>query len=170
MSEIPNLMEDQAALYVLGGLTPAQRIEFKGRLAESAELRALVCELEEGAVALALAAPGRKPPSKVWKKIQKAVGEETKRPLVFHPFQVGWWRNGWAGTAACLLGWMLYAHWPNHPSQNVPPTFVSSEPPSPSAQMANSTPIKTQDNRSATASANSEAEISLRARNREIIR
>jgi len=44
---------------VLGGLTEEERGEFEARLAESAGLRALVRELEEGAVAVAMASPQR---------------------------------------------------------------------------------------------------------------
>ena len=54
--------ENEAARYVLGELTAAERREFETRLAQSAELRVLVRELEEGAVALSMVSPRRRPP------------------------------------------------------------------------------------------------------------
>ncbi len=107
--------EDEAALYVLGELTAAERREFEARLAQSAELRALVREVEEGAVALSMASPRRRPPREAWTRIEKAVRGETRRQAVFPVFWVGWWRHGWAAAAACLVGWLLYALWPHRP-------------------------------------------------------
>ena len=71
-------LEDQAALYVLGRLTPAERCEFEVSLAESTELRALVWDLEQGAVVLAMAVPQRRPPQHVWQRIEEAVAEEAR--------------------------------------------------------------------------------------------
>ena len=105
--------EEEAALYVLGGLTAVERSEFNGRLAESAELRGLVRELEEGTMALALAAPGKQPPAQVWTRIEKALAEENGAKKVIPAFWAGWWRSGWP-VAACLMGWLFYAHWENH--------------------------------------------------------
>ncbi len=116
--------EDQAALYVMGGLTPDERREFKVRLAESAELRALVRELEDGAVALALASPRRLPPQKIWRQIERAVAGENRRPILIPLFSGSWWRNGWAAAAACLVGWLLYAFWPTHPATTAPPALA----------------------------------------------
>ena len=119
--------EDQAALYVLGELADDEHREFKARLAESAELRALVRELEDGAVALALASPKRLPPRKVWQQIEKAVAGETRRNILTLPFPGRWWRNGWAAAAACLIGWLLYALWAAHPAATAPPPLAASE-------------------------------------------
>jgi hypothetical protein len=104
-------LEDEAVLYVLGRLTDAERAEFEAQLAQSAELRALVHELEEGAVVLAGAVPRRRPPPQVWQQIERTVAEETKRKVETPSFWTGWLHNGWAAAAACLVGWSLYATW-----------------------------------------------------------
>ncbi len=107
-----HLPEDEAARYVMGGFTAAERAEFETRLAQSAELRALVRELEEGTVALAMAAPRKSPPSQVWKNIEQAVAKETKRQK-FTALWFGWWRNGWAVAVLCLMAWLcvtIFSH------------------------------------------------------------
>src|SRR5215212_10775878 len=93
------LPDDEAALYVLGGLSGEDRREFEARLAQSEELRALVRELEEGAVALALAAPRKPAPQQIWTQIEKAVAQETKSTVKFPAFWFGWLRHGWAAAA-----------------------------------------------------------------------
>ncbi len=108
----PYQPEDEAALYVLGGMNAAQCREFKTRLAESAELRGLVRELEDGAVAMAFASPVKRPPQRIWTAIEKAVGQEAKPVLLRPVFRSAWWRNGWA-AAACLAGCLFYAIWAN---------------------------------------------------------
>ena len=105
--------EDQAALYVSGGLAPAEQCEFEARLAESVELRALVRELEEGAAVLAMSVPQRRLPQHVWQQIEAAIAEESKRKIVAVSFWSSWWRSGWAAAAAGLMGWLLYALWIN---------------------------------------------------------
>ena len=104
-------LEDQAALYLLGRLTPAEHCEFEVSLAESAELRTLVRDLEEGAAVLAMAVPQRQAPQLLWERIEQTVAEETKRNTATSSLWAGWWHNGWASAAACLLGWLLYALW-----------------------------------------------------------
>src|SRR5881628_2649042 len=116
--------EDEAALYVLGELTAAERRAFEARLAQSAELRTLVRELEEGAVALSMASPRRRPPQEVWTRIEKAVASEARRKVMIPAFWVGWWRHGWAAAAACLVGWLLYVLWAHRPG----PSGASSMP------------------------------------------
>src|SRR6266436_6090625 len=106
--------EDEAARYVLGELNDAERTDFEARLAQSAELRALVRELGEGSVALAMSSPRRRPPQEIWERIERTVSSETRRKLLIPGFWRGWWRNGWAAAAACMLGWMVYAWWVNH--------------------------------------------------------
>ena len=116
MSDL-HLLEDAATLYVLGRLTEAERGEFEAHLAESAELRALVRELEEGAVAVALASPRRRAPQLVWEQIEKRVTEDTKpRVLALSPW-FGWLKSGWAVAAALLAGWLLYALGPARPAR-----------------------------------------------------
>ena len=109
----PHIIEDEAALYVLGQLGAAECRAFEARLQQSAELRALVREFEAGAVALALATPQHQPPPRVWQRIEDTVAEEMKRKIVVPAFWGAWLRNGWATATACLLGWLLYALWVN---------------------------------------------------------
>src|SRR6185312_16223357 len=104
--------EDEATLYVLGELTAAERREFEARMAKSVELRQMVRELEEGAVVLSTGLPRRRPPSEIWSGIEKAVGRQRQSGAAGR-----WgifWRNGWAATALCLVGWLLYAILLNH--------------------------------------------------------
>ena len=110
-----HLSEDDAGRYVLGELTGVERREFEARLAQSAELRALVGELEEGAMALSMTPPRRRPPQEVWRRIEKSVTGQTRWKLAVPSIWVGWWRHGWAAAAACLAGWLLYALWVNWP-------------------------------------------------------
>jgi len=123
----PYSPEDEAARYVLNEFTDEERREFESRLAQSSELRTLVGELEEGAVALSLASSGRRPPPQVWTRIEKTVKGMTRREAV-PAFWTRWWRSGWAAATACLIGWLLYAFWANH-----------SGPPDPSVSVATGT-------------------------------
>jgi hypothetical protein len=136
-----HLPEDEAARYVFGGLSADERREFETRLAQSDELRSLVRELEEGAVALAQASPRRQPPQQVWERIEKAVVRETKSTVTFPAVWLGWLRNGWAAAALCLIGWLLYAFLANrHPSE-----IITSIIPQPQTASASSNPpVRTQ--------------------------
>src|SRR2546423_15510843 len=107
--------EEDAALYVAGALAAARRAEFEVRLAESPELRALVRELQEGAVALAMAAPRHRAPPLVWQRIENAVAKEAKPKASIAESWLSWWRTGWAAATACLLALLLYALWVNRP-------------------------------------------------------
>ncbi len=123
-----HLLEDDATLYVLGRLTEAERGEFEVRLAESAELRTLVRALEEGAVAAAMASPRRRVPKQVWEGIEEAVTEDARPRVLDFARWFGWLRNGWAVAAACLVGWLLYAVWPERAgSPGVAPAPLASE-------------------------------------------
>jgi hypothetical protein len=113
MSE-PHPSEDKAAQYLLGGLTDAERRAFEAELANSAELRALLRELEESSVLLAMASPQRRPPAKVWQSIEKAVADDAKATEPIPAFWTRQARHGWAAAATILLGWLLYAVWINH--------------------------------------------------------
>lgn len=106
-----HLPEDEAARYVLGQLPPAAQYEFETQLAQSAELRALVQELEEGVEALARAVPQRQPPPQTWLHIEQAITQAAAEKIVTPALWSNWWRNGWAAAAACLLGWLGYALW-----------------------------------------------------------
>jgi anti-sigma-K factor RskA len=107
----PQIFEDQASQYVLGQLSEPERREFKARLAQSAELRALVGQLEEGLSVLAMTSPPRQPPRQVWKQVEKALAREAKGRTGFPVFWAGWWRQGWAAAGACLVCWLVYAVW-----------------------------------------------------------
>src|SRR2546421_12154974 len=122
-----HLIEDEAVRYVLGELTAAERREFEARLAESAELRALVRELEQGAVALSMALPQRRPPQEVWMQIENVVARDARREIVIPAFWTGWWRSGWAAAAACLAAWVFYGVWANRsgPSHTSPESVAS---------------------------------------------
>ncbi|HWF19101.1 MAG TPA: hypothetical protein VG754_07530 [Verrucomicrobiae bacterium] len=113
---------DEAAQYVLDGLSQAERAGFETRMAHSAELRAQVRELEDGMAALALAAPRRKPPAKLWGQIEKELARESGWRKAVCELRHDWWRNGWAAAAACLVGWALYAFYVNEmrPSTRAP--------------------------------------------------
>jgi anti-sigma-K factor RskA len=129
MSETHRL-EDEATLYVLGRLDDAQRREFESELAQSADLRKLVQELEEGAVALAISAPRRDPPREVWSRIENEVAREASSRVTLGAWWAHWWRHGWAAAAACLVGWILYAVWVNADrSAGDSPSSVASETP-----------------------------------------
>jgi anti-sigma factor RsiW len=106
-----NLQEDEATRYVLGQLPPGTQHEFETQLAQSAELRARVQELEEGMEALARAVPQRPPPPRTWAAIEQAIAPVTQEKIVTPAIWSGWWRNGWTAAAACLIGWLGYALW-----------------------------------------------------------
>ncbi len=68
-------------------------------------------------VALALAAPQKPLPRHVWPRIARAIDEQTRRKSwSLSSFWTVWWHNGWAVAGACLVGWLLYAFWPNVPA------------------------------------------------------
>ncbi|HEU0011811.1 MAG TPA: hypothetical protein VFT34_18495 [Verrucomicrobiae bacterium] len=121
-----HLPEDEAARYLLGELPAEERRAFEARLARSVELRSLVRELEEGAVALSMASPRRRPPAEVWTRVEKIMGDEARRKVVVRANWLAWWRSGWAAAAACLVGWMFYAFWVNrHGPAQVSPAPVA---------------------------------------------
>jgi TolA-binding protein len=115
--------EDEAALYVLGELNPAERRDFEARLQNSPELRELVNSLVEGTVAMSMLPPRRKPPQGVWGGIEKRISANERPKSEAQPFWLAWLRNGWAVAAACVAGWMLHTLWisqtgPGNASQN----------------------------------------------------
>ncbi len=109
MPDLPS-SEDDAALYVLNGLSAAERRDFEVQLAQSSDLRALVRDLEEGTTALALASIKKQPPPRIWNGIALAVSQATKRETLISRVSFDWKQWGWA-AAACLAGWILYAFW-----------------------------------------------------------
>jgi hypothetical protein len=112
---------DEAARYVLGQLSPKARHEFEVQLTQSAELRALVQELEEGVEAMARAVPQRPPPLQTWAAIEKAIAQDVRSKVVT-PVWSNWWRNGWVAAAACLLVFVSYAWWPQRKANPAVPT------------------------------------------------
>ncbi len=103
--------EDQAVLYLLDRLSADERREFEARLAESAELRALLRELEDGTVAMAMTAPSQRPPAQIWKRIEKIVAEERRPETITPSFWMNWWRYGWAAAAISVAGWLSHVVW-----------------------------------------------------------
>jgi anti-sigma factor RsiW len=120
-------LADEAARYILGQLSPRARHEFEVQLAQSAELRALVQELEAGIEAMARTVPQRPPPPQAWSPIEQAIAREANRKILRLPSWSGWWRNGWAAAAACLLAFLSYAWWSTRPSHS-PDTVASTDP------------------------------------------
>ncbi len=127
MADVPS-NEDAALRYVLGEFNDAEQREFESRLAASAELRMLVSELESGAVAMANAAPRRRAPAEIWRRIEKAMVKETRSKLAFPSFWFGWLRNGWAVAVVCLIGWLFYAFSVNRHLASAPEKLKISQP------------------------------------------
>lgn len=97
--------EECALLYALGELPDEKAREFETRMEESEQLTRTVRELEEGAVALAMASPRQRIPRSAWRNIERAV-EEEKSVFIKWP----WFKDkGWAAAAACLIGWLMFA-------------------------------------------------------------
>lgn len=105
---------DEAARYVLGQLSTDEQREFETRLGQSAELRALVQELEEGVTVLARAVPQRPPPPQIWLSLEQAIAAEAQEKIVSPWFWSGAWRYAATAAAACLLGWLGHTFWHQH--------------------------------------------------------
>src|SRR4026209_889489 len=102
---------DDATAYVLGTLGARERRRFEGRLKKSTELQKMVRVLEMGSIGLALTAPRREPPAKLWEGIQAAVTHECEKQdrAAGRP-----WLRSAVGIAACaLVGWLAYTRF--HP-------------------------------------------------------
>lgn len=112
MTPKPHPQADEAARYVLDQLSPNARHAFELQLTQSAELRTLVQELEEGVEAMARAVPQRPSPPQTWHPIEQAIAREAERKIIRPPFWSAWWRSGWAAAAACLVAFLSYAWWP----------------------------------------------------------
>ena len=113
---------DEATAYVLGTLGARDRRRFEARLRKSPELRKVVRLLETGSIGLAMAAPHREPPIRLWAGIQAAVTHECEKRG--RSVRRKWLRNV-AGIAACaIVGWFAYTNW-NHRASSASPTIVS---------------------------------------------
>src|SRR6188508_1484439 len=111
---------DDAAAYVLGTLGWRDRRRFEARLKKSPELRKVVRLLETGSIGLAMAAPHREPPIRLWAGIQTAVTHECEKRG--RSASRKWLRNV-AGIAACaVVGWFAYTSW-NHRASTAGPTI-----------------------------------------------
>ena len=69
-------LQDQAAIYVLGGLDSAETAAFEKALRENIELQALVRELSEAAGDLGRSVPQRTPPPELRNRVLRAVALE----------------------------------------------------------------------------------------------
>lgn len=107
---IDERMEEQAALHVLGALTPDEAREFKQRLQANPELQAYVARLSVATGALAGFVPTFEPPPQLRAKILGRVAEKQK--IISLPERnTGWlaWFP-WAVTAClAVLCMMLFA-------------------------------------------------------------
>ena len=91
---------DDAAAYVLGTLGARDRRRFEARLKKSPELQKVVRLLEAGSIGLALAAPRREPPIRLWAGIQTAVTHECEKR---RRSAKRIWLHSAAGIAACTV-------------------------------------------------------------------
>lgn len=126
--------EDEAARYVLGEMDTAERRGFESQLERSAELRALVRELEAGMTAAALACPSHRPPPELWQCIERAVAEDARAETVvaLEP-RTRWLPYAWA-AAACVMGGLLLSVWLTRNSSDWKPTQAEVQPPSSGSQ------------------------------------
>src|SRR5688572_18987469 len=105
----PMTNADDAAAYVLGTLGARERRRFEARLKKSPELRTMVRSLEIGSIGLAMAAPRREPPVRIWDGIQAAVIHECEKHDRTRKRM--WVRSG-VGIAACaVVGWFAFTFW-----------------------------------------------------------
>ena len=106
LQDIPN--GEQASLYVLELLPPAERRDFERKLAADPALRTLVRELQGNVDALVLAEPIPPAPVSVWGRIAAEV-KVSEAPLLAFPEGVRAWGLRMLAAAACLaLGALLH--------------------------------------------------------------
>lgn len=73
---LDDFLQERAALYVSGALTPDEREQVEWRMEYHEELRALVADLSEAALALTLTSPrGAMPPPALGARILSAIGD-----------------------------------------------------------------------------------------------
>jgi hypothetical protein len=116
---IPNA--DDATAYVLGTLGARDRRRFEAHLKKSLELQKVVRLLEAGSIGLAMAAPRREPPIRLWAGIQTAVSHECEKRG--RSARRKWLRNVAAIAACAIVGWFAYTSW-NHRASSASPTIV----------------------------------------------
>jgi anti-sigma-K factor RskA len=115
--DIPDNIEELASEYVLGTLSAEHRIEVQKRLAQDADLRAVVDAWEQRLLALTELAEPQTPTASLWGRIERSLNSIDRRaPRVTATAQpISWWNllplwRGLAGTglvATLLLATML---------------------------------------------------------------
>lgn len=110
-------IEELASEYVLGTLSAERRIEVQKRLAQDADLRAVVDAWEQRLIALTELAEPQTPTASLWGRIERSLNSIDRRaPRVTTTAQpISWWNllplwRGLAGTglvATLLLGTLL---------------------------------------------------------------
>jgi anti-sigma-K factor RskA len=73
---IPDELQDQAALYALGGLEADERARFEDAMDENAELRAMVREMREASAELVWSVPLSQPPAQLKQRVLREVALE----------------------------------------------------------------------------------------------
>lgn len=99
--------EEQASLYVLGVLTPAEQQAFEAELKNDAELRVFVDSLRKGADAIAVSVPAVKPSHDLKNKIMERLDARTKIVPMPESVPTGSRWLPWA-LAACLAVLVIY--------------------------------------------------------------
>jgi anti-sigma-K factor RskA len=95
--------QDQAAVYVLGLLDPAESAAFESALRANLELRDFVRELREAAGDLALAAASQIPPASLKQRVMREVAIEAQRSAQTSPQPTGFSWLPWAIAAALIV-------------------------------------------------------------------
>lgn len=105
---IDELQEEQASLYALGLLAPAEAAAFESAMRANPELGTLVRDLEETAAALAYSVEQIEPPAHVREKLLGLIQE--KKIVRFEPAPRNTSWIGWAVAAsfAILTGFLTY--------------------------------------------------------------
>ncbi len=73
---IPDELQDQAALYVLGALDAKETVAFEAALRGNAELRALVREMREASADLAQSVSSHQPPAELKQRVLREIALE----------------------------------------------------------------------------------------------
>jgi len=116
---------DDAAAYVLGTLRARERRRFEARMKKSPELRSMVRALEVGSIGLAMAAPRREPPVRIWDGIHRAVVHDCEKR---HRARTRRWLRSAAAIAACaVVGWFAYRSWDHRASTASPGVIAAND-------------------------------------------
>jgi len=123
---LPNELED----YLFGRLAPAAGRRFEARLAQDASLRRHLREFEEGALALALAAPQLRPPSEAWPNIQAGIARERPAGVLWPVWPLHWLLRGWPLAGGLVVDVLIYvaAVHVSAPGQPVPAAGTAGKP------------------------------------------